>query len=155
MAYLVRISGTVLSSLLYECANAEADIEGFFLGSLSFRTTLASDDSTDLAFEKREDFILIHGFQILSEKPYDSQGNMIKQIIKSQQADISSLVGYFKFRRQSEACLSVRDQLWMQSYSKNIPHGCIAILSSNLNTISDKSTQTYSFAFWDMKNAVK
>lgn len=80
---------------------------------------------------------------------------MIKNLIKSQQADISSLVGYFKFRRQTEVSLSVRDQLWMKSYSSNVPHGCIAIISSNLNLVNDKSTQTYSFAFWDMKNTVE
>lgn len=40
----------------------------------------------------------------------------------------------------------------MQSYSQNIPHGCIAIISSNLNAVADKSTQTCEFAFWDMKS---
>ncbi|KAI9478492.1 MAG: hypothetical protein EXX96DRAFT_249676 [Benjaminiella poitrasii] len=151
MSYSVRISGTVLSTLLYECANAEKDIEGFFLGALSFKTTLTNDDSTEQAFEKREDFITIHGYQILNEKPYDSHGNVVKQRFTSQQKDLSSIVGYFKFRRQTDVSLSIRDQSWMKSYSSTIPHGCIAIISSNTN-FSDPSTQTYEFAFWDMKN---
>lgn len=94
--------------------------------------------------------IVIHGFQLLEEKPYDLHGNMIKELITKQQKDVSSIVGYFKFRRQTEVTLSVRDQLWMNSYASKIPHGCIAIISSNLNV--DKTTHTYEFAFWDMKN---
>ncbi|KAI7903026.1 uncharacterized protein BX663DRAFT_58460 [Cokeromyces recurvatus] len=142
MAYFVRLSGIVLSSLLYECANAERDIEGFLLGTLSFKTTLTNDDSSEHAFEKREDFI---------KKPYDSNGNVVKHLFTSQQKDVSSVVGYFKFRRQTDVSLSVRDRLWMKSYASNIPHGCIAIISSN--NFSDPSTQTFEFAFWDMKNS--
>jgi hypothetical protein len=139
------------------------------LGTLSFKTTLTNDDSAEHAFEKREDFIgilsmcpfhfflsnsniVIHGYQILKEKPYNAQGTLIKSLVKTQQKDITLLVGYFKFRRQTDVALSVRDLLFMKSYSTNIPHGCIAILSSNLNSMADKSTQTYEFAFWDMKN---
>ncbi|EPB81261.1 hypothetical protein HMPREF1544_12027 [Mucor circinelloides 1006PhL] len=154
MAYSVRLSGTVLSSLLYECANSKIDIEGFLLGVLSYKTTLTNDDSSEQAYERREDFIIIHGYQILKEKPYDNQGNINKTLVQAQQKDLTSIVGYFKFRRQTDVSLSVRDQLWMQSYSRNIPHGCIAIISSTLsNGLTDKSTHSYEFAFWDMKSA--
>jgi hypothetical protein len=98
---------------------------------------------------------VIHGYQILKEKPYDERGNMLRHVLMGQQKDVSSLVGYFKFRRQSDVSLSERDQLWMNSYANNVPHGCIAIISSNLNSFADKSTHTYEFAFWDMKNKVK
>ncbi|CAO3633960.1 unnamed protein product [Mucor hiemalis] len=155
MAYSIRISGTVLSALLHECANSTTDIEGLFLGSLSLRKTLASDDSTNHSFEKREDFMIIHGYQILKEKPYDTQGNLIKPMITSQLSDVASLVGYFKFRRQTDVTLSVRDQLMMTSWSKIIPSCCISILSSSLNSFEDKSTHTYEFAFWDMKTGSK
>lgn len=155
MAYSVRLSGTVLSSLLYECANSKTDIEGFLLGVLSYKTTLTNDDSSEQAYERREDFIIVHGFQILKEKPYDDQGNINKALVQAQQKDLSSIVGYFKFRRQTDVALSARDQLWMQSYSQNIPHGCIAIISSTLNNaLADKSTHTYEFAFWDMKSSI-
>lgn len=80
---------------------------------------------------------------------------MKKDLIKSQQADISSIVGYFKFRRQTDVTLSVMDQLWMKSYAKNIPHGCIAIISSRLSLFGDHSTHTYEFSFWDMKDTLK
>ncbi|GAA5802570.1 hypothetical protein HPULCUR_008040 [Helicostylum pulchrum] len=157
MAYFVRISGTVLSSLLYECANSKTDIEGFFLGVLSFRKTLTCDDSHDHPFETREDYItllVIHGYQILTEKPYDDQGTMIKNLIKSQLEDISSIVGYFKFKRQIDVSLTARDQLWMKSYASNVPHGCIAIINADPNLFDDKSTHTYKFAFWDMTDPV-
>ncbi|KAI8636659.1 hypothetical protein BD408DRAFT_459869, partial [Parasitella parasitica] len=113
---------------------------------------LTNDDSSEQAYEKREDFIIIHGFQILKEKPYDDQGNINKNLVQTQQKDLSSIVGYFKFRRQTSVSISLRDELWMQSYSKNIPHGCFAIIASKLNELTDKSTQTYEFAFWDMKS---
>lgn len=96
--------------------------------------------------------LVVHGYQILDEKPYDGQGNMRKEYIKSKQSDLKSIVGYFNFRRQTDVSLSVRDQLWMKSWSKTIPHGMIAIISSSLNSIEEKSTQTYEFAFWDMKD---
>jgi hypothetical protein len=45
-----------------------------------------------------------------------------------------------------------RDQLFMKSYANSVPHGCMAILSSSLNSFVEKNTHTYEFAFWDMKN---
>ncbi|KAI8063376.1 uncharacterized protein B0P05DRAFT_555663 [Gilbertella persicaria] len=40
----------------------------------------------------------------------------------------------------------------MTSWSNTIPHGCMAILTAHPNALTDKSTQTYEFAFWDMKH---
>ncbi|KAI8082441.1 hypothetical protein BDF21DRAFT_493175 [Thamnidium elegans] len=128
--------------------------EGFFLGVLSFRKALTCDDSHDHPFETREDYIIIHGYQILTEKPYDDKGTMMKNLIKSQQEEISSIVGYFKFKRQADVTLSARDRLWMKSYANNVPHGCIAIINSDPNLFDDKSTHTYKFAFWDMTDPV-
>ncbi|PHZ11662.1 uncharacterized protein RHIMIDRAFT_238332 [Rhizopus microsporus ATCC 52813] len=104
---------------------------------------MANDDNTDQAYEHREDFIIIHGYEIVKDIPYDMYGSCIKQI------DLSTCVGYFKFRRQTDVELSVRDQLWMKSFSEYIKHGCMAIISSSL---LDKATHTYEFAFWDMRN---
>ncbi|KAI9281599.1 hypothetical protein BY458DRAFT_499066 [Sporodiniella umbellata] len=146
MAYTVRINGTVLSSLLFECSNALTDLEGYLLGALSSRVTIANDDYNDQAFEKREDFIIIHGYEIVKDVPYDMFGNNIKQ------SDTSVCVGYFKYRRQTEVELSVRDQLWMKSFSQTLKHGCMAILSSSL---LDEATHTYEFAFWDLKDPSK
>lgn len=143
MAYTVRINGTVLSSLLFECANTPLDIEGYLLGALTSRVTMANDDHTDQAFERREDFIIIHSYEIVKELPYDMHGRNIKEF------DSSVCVGYFKYRRQSDIGLSVRDQLWMKSFSEKAKHSCMAILSSSL---LDEATHTYEFAFWDMKN---
>jgi hypothetical protein len=95
--------------------------------------------------------IVVHGYQVLNEKPYDSQGNMRKEYIKNQQSELTSIMGYFNFRRQTDVLLSVRDRLWMKSWTKSIPHGFIAIISSCLNSMEEKSTQTYEFAFWDME----
>lgn len=78
---------------------------------------------------------------------------MKRQVITAQQNDVTSLVGYFKFRRQTDVRLTERDLSWMKSYALNIPHGCIAIISSDLNSFADKSTHTYEFAFWDMRKS--
>ncbi|CEI93185.1 hypothetical protein RMCBS344292_07425 [Rhizopus microsporus] len=124
MAYTVRINGTLLSSLLYECANSQNDIEGYLSGTLSSRVTMANDDNTDQAYEHREDFIIIHGYEVVKDIPYDMYGSCIKQI------DLSTC-------------------LWMKSFSEYIKHGCMAIISSSL---LDKATHTYEFAFWDIRN---
>lgn len=100
-------------------------------------------------------YLVIHGYQILTEKPYDNQGTMIKSVIKSQVEEISSIVGYFKFKRQADVSLTARDQLWIKSYINNVPHGCIAIINADPNLFDDKSTHTYKFAFWDMKDPEK
>ncbi|KAG0995728.1 hypothetical protein G6F57_003682 [Rhizopus arrhizus] len=104
---------------------------------------MANDDNTDQAYEHREDFIIIHGYEIVKDIPYDMYGNTIKQFNQT------ACVGYFKYRRQTDVELSVRDQLWMKSFSETVKHGCMAIISSSL---LDKATHTYEFAFWDIKD---
>ncbi|KAI8968928.1 hypothetical protein BDF20DRAFT_800009, partial [Mycotypha africana] len=68
-----------------------------------------NDDIAEQGFEKREDYLIIHGYQMAKDKPYDAEGKLSKgkmlRALPSEQL-LSSVVGYFKFRRQTETELS-------------------------------------------------
>ncbi|RUS24438.1 hypothetical protein BC938DRAFT_473575, partial [Jimgerdemannia flammicorona] len=90
-----RMTGALLSALLYECSNAKADLEGFLTGSVATRKTQRMDDNSDTTVEIEEDFIGCLLLPILND---------IFAVVPPE-----TIVGYFRFRRQTLLVPSLRE----------------------------------------------
>ncbi|KAH8552063.1 hypothetical protein BGW37DRAFT_490549, partial [Umbelopsis sp. PMI_123] len=151
----VRLTPIVWSSLLYECATATADQEGFLIGSRVKRTTSTVNDSSDETVDLYEDFTMIQSYQVLSrthDRPYNAFGQFDNNLLFPQleNVDHNHIVGYFRFRRQTLQILSQRERAMMPSLIKLLPNCTLfALFSSSL--VSDSGdTHSYSCSMWQI-----
>ncbi|KAI9269051.1 hypothetical protein BDA99DRAFT_503365 [Phascolomyces articulosus] len=147
----VRTSGTVLSALLHQCTNSETDVEGFLMGTTATRSIGAIDDVSDQSSDTTEQLTIIEGHCICRARFYNAQGQIDVETLYNQLGDKkSSVVGYFRFRRQSVLMLSVREGALIDNLNAVLPQfRGMAIVTASLVEENDASTHAHDIAFWD------
>ncbi|KAI9277751.1 hypothetical protein BC943DRAFT_176668 [Umbelopsis sp. AD052] len=150
---LVRLTPIAWSSLLYECATATADQEGFLIGSRVKRTTSTVNDSSDETVEHCEDFTIVRGYQLLSrahDRPYNAYGQFDEDLLFPQieNLDRSHIVGYFRFRRQTLQIPSQRERAMMLSLMKLLPTCTLFTLFTSSLVSEIGETHCYSCSMW-------
>jgi hypothetical protein len=159
----IRITGTLLSAILYECANSKGDSEGFLTGSLATRNSEHVDDSSDERVRTQEFFILLQGYYPLTEyapKFYNWRGEIFPEVLE--QLKISSslkhIVGYFKFRRQTRNQVSLREgamfrslRAYLMEKGVNAANICLGIACA-APSYPNMETHTYDYSFWTVSS---
>jgi len=141
--------------MLYECAIATSDQEGFLLGSRVKRTTSSVNDSSDETVEKCEDFTIIQGYHVLSRtlaRPYNNLGQFDSDLLASHvdKLDQNSIVGYFRFRRQTWQMPSQRERAMMPNLTKLLPSCTLFTLFTSALASEDGDTHSYSCSTWQL-----
>ncbi|KAI8391713.1 uncharacterized protein BYT42DRAFT_557792 [Radiomyces spectabilis] len=148
----IHIAGAVLSSLLFECANALTDFQGILLGTSIQTTNHTLSDNEEGQIAHTNVSLVIQGFRRLRHRIYNPQGDVDFDLFQSeiQPAEPYAVVGFFHFRRQTELSLSVREQLIMHNLASRLETvECIAIFTSSPSSDTDnRSTHAYDFGFW-------
>ncbi|KAG0360032.1 hypothetical protein BG005_011639 [Podila minutissima] len=109
-----QINGILLSTLLFECANARVDFEGLILGTVVSKTRSVVDDASDTRTKTDYLTIVIQGVYKLEPylpKFYDFSGNVIESVLENYNIPPNlSVLGYLKYRRTETHQLSLRDK---------------------------------------------
>ncbi|KFH64453.1 hypothetical protein MVEG_09189 [Podila verticillata NRRL 6337] len=109
-----QINGILLSTLLFECANARVDFEGLILGTVVSKTRSVVDDASDTRTNTDYITIVIQGVHKLEPhlpKFYDFSGHVIESVLESYNIPPNlSVLGYLKYRRTEVHQLSLRDK---------------------------------------------
>uniref|UniRef100_A0A3B3XB13 MPN domain-containing protein n=1 Tax=Poecilia mexicana TaxID=48701 RepID=A0A3B3XB13_9TELE len=125
----VRISGTVLASLMFQHVNSDSDVEGLVLGESSFHEQVTISDS-------QSDHIHIE--EIYSEYP------LVVFVVQD------SVIGWYRQRRHSEQHMTFREKLVhdkLKSALKN-PHMIFLLLTSSRVTPTDSTHRLLSSALY-------
>ncbi|RUP43244.1 hypothetical protein BC936DRAFT_137433 [Jimgerdemannia flammicorona] len=143
-----RMTGALLSALLYECSNAKADLEGFLTGSVATRKTQRMDDNSDTTVEIEEDFI---GYHLLPTRFYDHLGCLLLPILNDIFAVVppETIVGYFRFRRQTLLVPSLRETTVYRTLCDHLDarrRMCCAVF--RFSAKPPRATHTYAYAVW-------
>ncbi|KAI9306435.1 hypothetical protein BJ944DRAFT_263571 [Cunninghamella echinulata] len=164
----IRITGSVISSILYECANSPNNIEGFLFGSISSTLDGEISDESDTIKHNINTFIIIHGYHCISpEYPlfYDDHGFITNEFALQQQLkganetknrlnNLAFIVGYFKFNRQRPLSPTVYEQNLLNCLTKAISTIQSPIMAFFSET-SESFTRTYSYSFWTTQSLPK
>ncbi|KAF9583673.1 hypothetical protein BGW38_008889 [Lunasporangiospora selenospora] len=123
----VQLNGILLSTILFECANARVDYlreppplhvfdpqEGLILGHIVTRTRAAVDDNSDARIETTHTTIVVQGVYKLEPnlpKFYGPSGDIIESTLEKYSIPPNlSILGYLKYRRTDWHQLSIRDR---------------------------------------------
>ncbi|KAF9963617.1 hypothetical protein BGZ70_007296 [Mortierella alpina] len=110
----LQINGILLSTLLFECANARVDYEGLILGAIVSKTRSVVDDTSDTRIKTVYTTIVVQGVYRLEPnlpKFYTRSGDIIESVLENYSIPSNlSVLGYLKYRRTESHELSLRDR---------------------------------------------
>ncbi|KAM4532118.1 BRCA1-A complex subunit Abraxas 1 isoform 1-T1 [Fundulus diaphanus] len=148
----VRVSGTVLASLMFQHVNSDSDVEGLVLGESSFheQVTISDSQSDHIHIEEiynLQKHVACHRLHTL----YSSSGEVNLDVLHQMLADNKqdSVIGWYRQRRHSEQHMTFREKLVhekMKSALKN-PHMIFLLLTSSRVTPTDSTHRIEYSAF--------
>ncbi|KAF9081352.1 hypothetical protein BGX23_000974 [Mortierella sp. AD031] len=110
----VQINGILLSTLLFECANARIDYEGLILGAIVSKTRSVVDDVSDDRKKTTYTTVVVQGVYKLEpnlNKFYGRSGEILEHVLEDYSIPSNLMVlGYLKYRRTESHQLSLRDK---------------------------------------------
>ncbi|KAF9923337.1 hypothetical protein FBU30_006607 [Linnemannia zychae] len=110
----VQINGILLSTLLFECANARVDYEGLILGTIVSKTRSVADDVSDERKKTTYTTIVVQGVYKLEpnlKRFYGRSGEILEHILEEYRIPSNlAILGYLKYRRTESHQLSLRDK---------------------------------------------
>ncbi|KAF9292927.1 hypothetical protein BGZ88_005961 [Linnemannia elongata] len=110
----VQINGILLSTLLFECANARVDYEGLILGAIVSKTRSVADDVSDDRKKTTYTTVVVQGVYKLEpnlKKFYGRSGEILDHVLDEYSIPSNLMVlGYLKYRRTESHQLSLRDK---------------------------------------------
>ncbi|OAQ34928.1 hypothetical protein K457DRAFT_133356 [Linnemannia elongata AG-77] len=110
----VQINGILLSTLLFECANARVDYEGLILGAIVSKTRSVADDVSDDRKKTTYTTVVVQGVYKLEpnlKKFYGRSGEILEHVLEEYSIPSNLMVlGYLKYRRTESHQLSLRDK---------------------------------------------
>ncbi|KAG9071756.1 hypothetical protein KI688_005972 [Linnemannia hyalina] len=110
----VQINGILLSTLLFECANARVDYEGLILGAIVSRTRSVADDVSDDRKKTTYTTVVVQGVYKLEpnlNRFYGRSGEILEHVLEEYSIPSNLMVlGYLKYRRTESHQLSLRDK---------------------------------------------
>ncbi|KAG0212093.1 hypothetical protein BGX28_006854 [Mortierella sp. GBA30] len=110
----IQINGILLSTLLFECANARVDYEGLILGAIVSKTRSVADDASDARIKTVYTTVVVQGVYRLEPnvpKFYNRSGEILEQVLEQYNIPSNlSILGYLKYRRTESHQLSLRDK---------------------------------------------
>ncbi|XP_014673913.1 PREDICTED: BRISC complex subunit Abro1-like [Priapulus caudatus] len=109
----VNTSGTLLASLFYEQFKCLGHQEGFLLGEVNSCFTDTPQDG-DCNIRKEEKIINVQSFLPCQRigSFYDARGHILKNELGTLLKDcFKSVVGWYRFRRNSSMCVSLRERV--------------------------------------------
>ncbi|KAL5039186.1 hypothetical protein RTP6_006383 [Batrachochytrium dendrobatidis] len=157
----VHITGILLSFLQFETTNDyfHGDVEGLLFGETRIIHALNISDSQDDQITRKLQ-ITITGYKLISpeQRIYGSDGVIdplkLQSVLTSSNATINSIVGMFKFRRNTIIMPTLRDMAVYESLqyirsiqptpSKHLDHQLLALLTSSMD---DPATMSQTFGF--------
>ncbi|KAM9841213.1 BRCA1-A complex subunit Abraxas 1 isoform 2-T2 [Aulostomus maculatus] len=148
----VRISGIVLSSLMFQHVNSDSDAEGLILGeSKSEEQITISDSQADHVHVEEIYNIQKHvSCQTLSSF-YNGVGDVNMEAVKSVLADNKQerLIGWYRQRRNSEQQMTLREKLVHENLKNALsnPHIIFLLLTPSKVTSSGSTHRTEYAAF--------
>ncbi|KAF9137848.1 hypothetical protein BG015_002593 [Linnemannia schmuckeri] len=106
----VQINGILLSTLLFECANARVDYEGLILGAIVSKTRSVADDVSD--DRKKTTYTTgVYKLEPNLKKFYGRSGEILEHVLEEYSIPSNLMVlGYLKYRRTESHQLSLRDK---------------------------------------------
>ncbi|TPX37991.1 hypothetical protein SmJEL517_g00235 [Synchytrium microbalum] len=152
----VHIAGAVLASLQFDMLNEEREIEGFLIGQVVKRTIDEISDHARDASSRIETRIIVTGHIPSTRKCYDMLGQVDYTLLNSLMADKKdSVLGYFKFRRNTRMDVSLREAAVYDSLLKRpVTNVDLSLLECQLLCIvtahpPETSTLTLDFSFYN------
>ncbi|KAG0279912.1 hypothetical protein BGZ95_011887 [Linnemannia exigua] len=110
----IQINGILLSTLLFECANARVDYEGLILGAIVSKTRSVADDVSDDRKKTTYTTVVVQGIYKLEpnlKKFYGRSGEILEHVLETYSIPSNLMVlGYLKYRRTETHQLSLRDK---------------------------------------------
>ncbi|XP_068710269.1 BRCA1-A complex subunit Abraxas 1-like isoform X1 [Montipora foliosa] len=111
----VCLSGCVFSSLVYELENSPRDVEGLLMGQITSRivNTITDSQSENLRHER---VATIQGFIPLDklQRFYTGIGEIVDDVISEEinndNEKTEKVIGWFKFRRNTQGLVSMRER---------------------------------------------
>ncbi|KAF8929773.1 hypothetical protein EDD21DRAFT_372053 [Dissophora ornata] len=170
----VQINGILLSTLLFECANARVDYEGLILGAVVSKSRSVVDDASDARVKTVYTTIVVQGVYKLEPnlpKFYGRSGQINEQVLEH--CNIPSnltILGYLKYRRTETHQLSLRDKAVALNLKMYLERKHALSLPTSLNpfetrkddhfpvlmslftakTNENRSTHDYDYTFWSI-----
>ncbi|KAF9903129.1 hypothetical protein EC991_004155 [Linnemannia zychae] len=169
----VQINGILLSTLLFECANARVDYEGLILGAIVSKTRSVADDVSDDRKKTTYTTIVVQGIYKLEpnlKKFYGRSGEILEHVLEEYSIPSNLMVlGYLKYRRTESHQLSLRDKavalnlkIYLEkkralSSSPSNPFApaqdepfpiSVALITAKTN--ENMSTHDYDYTFWNV-----
>ncbi|KAF8928256.1 hypothetical protein BGZ47_001728 [Haplosporangium gracile] len=110
----VQINGILLSTLLFECANARVDYEGLILGAIVSKVRSVADDLSDDRKKTTYTTVVVQGVYKLEsnlKRFYGRSGEILERVLEEYSIPSNLMVlGYLKYRRTESHQLSLRDK---------------------------------------------
>ncbi|KAM4719628.1 BRCA1-A complex subunit Abraxas 1 isoform 2-T2 [Anableps anableps] len=148
----VRVSGTVLASLMFQHVNSDSDVEGLVLGESSFheQVTISDSQSDHIHIEEIyniQKHVACHKLNTLYSSSGEVHLDVLQEMLAENKQD--SVIGWYRQRRHSEQLMTFREKLVhekLKSALKN-PHMIFLLLTSSRVTPSDSTHRMEYSAF--------
>ncbi|KAL1915957.1 uncharacterized protein VTP21DRAFT_6345 [Calcarisporiella thermophila] len=147
----IHCTSTFLSNLLYDCSNSSGDCEGFITGSFLKQKQQHVDDFSDTVRVTHEIHLMLKGsFMLPLEIPkfYDAVGNVNHEMVKSLVPETDFIVGYVKFRRQTELRPTLREERIARQLAARFGRKCFVFMLCQGNATPTRATHRYAYGFW-------
>ncbi|XP_061589494.1 BRCA1-A complex subunit Abraxas 1 [Cololabis saira] len=148
----VRVSGIVLSSLMLQHANSDADVEGLLLGESRFdeQVTITDSQSDHIHIEETHNVqkhIACHRLNTLYSCSGDVNMQVLQEMLGNNKQD--SVIGWYRQRRNTEQCMTFREKLVQENLRRDLvnPHLIFLLLTPSRTTSAGSTHQIEYSAF--------
>ncbi|KAF9433965.1 hypothetical protein BGZ76_008744 [Entomortierella beljakovae] len=142
----VQLNGILLSTLLFECANARVDYEGLILGAIVSKSRSVVDDSSDTRIKTVYTTVVVQGVYKLEPnlpKFYGRSGEINEAVLEQYCIPSNlSILGYLKYRRSEGHNLSLRDTAVAYNLKQYLERR-LALSSSPANPYAPRSGEPF------------
>ncbi|XP_017282885.1 BRCA1-A complex subunit Abraxas 1 [Kryptolebias marmoratus] len=149
---ILRLSGTVLASLMFQHVNSDSDVEGLVLGESRFdeQVTISDSQSDHIHIEEVyniQKHIACHRLNTL----YTSSGEVNMDALQKMLADNKQdkVIGWYRQRRNTEQHMTFREKLVHEKLKSALsnPHMIFMLLTSSRVTQTGSTHRTEYSAF--------
>ncbi|KAL6096364.1 abraxas1 [Pungitius sinensis] len=135
----VRVSGIVLSSLMFQHVNGDSDVEGLILGESKFEEQISISDSQAEHIHIEEIYNIQKHISCLKlNEFYDAVGDVNIDAVKKILADNKEedVIGWYRQRRNSEQQMTFREKVVHEKLKTTLcnPHMIFVLLTPSRST---------------------
>ncbi|XP_071946986.1 BRCA1-A complex subunit Abraxas 1-like [Antedon mediterranea] len=149
----IKINGTTWGTLFFDHVNSLGDQEGFLIGDVTENVTSNISDSQLTTYKK--DICTIIQSTYACERTgsfYNRSGHVnIADVQSVLQDKHTKVVGWYKFRRNTQSQISLRERAVHQSLEKALGKGLILAIFTAQQTWN-QSTHTFGYQLFSFKN---